>query len=84
MTLKTVAQKLVAIDNLSAKIASGCINACQKLPSPVLVPKRKIDASGKNTNGNIMKISMPILIGRATSKPRTCRMVGVIVLMESY
>jgi hypothetical protein len=79
--LKIVAQKLVTIESFRAKIASGCIKACQKLPSPVLVPKRKIDASGKNTNGNIMKISMPMLIGRATSKPRTCRIVGVTVLM---
>ena len=76
MTLKTVAQKLVAIESFSAKMASGAINAAQNLPSPLLVPKMKIEASGRNTSGSIMKTSMPMLSGRATSNPRTCRIAG--------
>ena len=42
-----------------------------KLVQPWLVPNIKIDASGRNTSGNIMNTSMPMLKGRATSKPRT-------------
>jgi hypothetical protein len=42
-----VAQKLVAIESFKAKIASGAISAAQNLSSPLLVPKIKIEASGK-------------------------------------
>src|SRR5688500_776081 len=81
MTLKTVAQKLVAIESLSAKTASGAMSAAQNLSRPLLVPKMKIDASGRNTSGNIMNTSMPMLRGRTTSNPRTCRIAGAIVLI---
>src|SRR6185503_17408360 len=81
MTLKTVAQKLVAIESLSANTASGCINADQNLSNPLLVPKMKIEASGRKTSGNIMKMSMPMLSGRTTSNPRTCRIAGAILLI---
>src|SRR5215211_1589259 len=81
MTLKTVAQKLVAIESFKAKIASGAINAAQNLSRPLLVPKMKIEASGRNTRGSIMNMSMPMLSGRTTSKPRTCRIDGATVLM---
>jgi hypothetical protein len=79
-----VAQKLVAIESLSAKMASGAINAAQNLSSPLLVPKIKIEASGRKTSGSIMKTSMPILRGRATSNPRTWRIEGTSVLMSSH
>jgi len=69
--LKTVAQKLVTSESLSAKIASGADSADQKLARPLLVPKMKIESSGRKTSGSIMNTSMPMLIGRATSKPRT-------------
>ncbi len=83
MTLKTVAQKLVAIESLRAKIASGAINAAQNLSRPLLVPKMKIEARGRNTSGSIRKTSMPMLKGRATSNPRTCRIAGAKVLIFS-
>ena len=66
-----MAQKLVAIESLSAKTASGAVSAAQKLFNPLLVPKMKIDRSGRNTSGNIMKTSRPMLNGRTTSNPRT-------------
>ena len=47
MTLKTVAQKLVTIESLSAKIASGAVSAAQKLARPLLVPKIKIEAAAE-------------------------------------
>src|SRR5882724_8954844 len=75
-----VAQKLVAIESSSAKTASGAVKAPQNLARPLLVPKIKIEASGKKTSGNIMNTSMPMLKGRATSNPRTCRIVGISVL----
>jgi hypothetical protein len=74
-----VAQKLVAIESFSAKIASGAVKAAQNLSNPLLVPKMKIDKSGRNTSGSIMKTSMPMLSGRTTSNPRTCRIVGATV-----
>ncbi|CAN5532899.1 hypothetical protein BH20ACI3_BH20ACI3_29160 [soil metagenome] len=72
-----MAQKLVTIESLSAKTASGAVSAAQKLAKPLLVPKMKIDESGRNTSGNIMSTSTPMLRGRATSKPRTCRIEGI-------
>src|SRR4051812_44907175 len=84
MTLKTVAQKLVAIESLSANIASGAVSAAQNLSRPLLVPKIKIEASGRNTSGNIMNTSMPILSGRATSNPRTCLIAGAMLLMTLF
>ena len=77
-----MAQKLVAIDNLSAKTASGAVSAAQNLTRPLLVPKIKIDKRGKKTNGSIMNTSMPILSGLTTSKPRTWRMDGMTELMS--
>jgi len=81
MTLNTVAQKLVTIESLSAKTASDAVSAAQKLGNPLLVPKMNIESSGRNTSGSIMNISMPMLSGRITSKPRTCRIVGIIELI---
>jgi len=74
--------KLVAIESLSANIASGAVSAPQNLSSPLLVPKIKIEASGRKTSGSIMNTSMPILSGRATSNPRTCRIAGANELMS--
>ena len=60
----------------------GRISAAQNLSRPLLVPKMKIEASGRKTSGNIIKMSMPMLSGRTTSNPRTCRIAGTIVLMS--
>jgi len=47
-----------------------------------LVPNMKIEASGRNTRGNIMNMSMPILNGLTMSKPRTWRMGVIAVLIR--
>jgi hypothetical protein len=39
----------------------------------------KIDRSGSRTSGSMMPSIMPILTGRATSKPRTCLMAGIFI-----
>jgi hypothetical protein len=52
-------------------MASGAISAAQKLPSPLLVPKMKMDASGSNTSGNMMPSIAATLSGRTTSNPLT-------------
>jgi hypothetical protein len=80
--LKRVAQKLVAMESFKAKTASGVTSAAQKLVRPCRVPKMNIDARGRKTSGNIMKTSMPILKGRATSNPRTCLILGMTVLIS--
>jgi hypothetical protein len=79
--LKTVAQKLVAIESFSAKIASGAVSADQKRGKPLPVPKMKIDASGRNTSGSMRTMSVPILNGLTTSKPCTCRIVETAALI---
>ena len=80
-TLKAVAQKLVTSESFRAKKASGALSADQKLPSPLLVPKIKIDASGSSTSGSMMKSSVPTLKGRTTSNPRTCLNVAILELI---
>jgi len=54
-----------------------------ELVIPVLVPKieRSIDQRQKH-QGSIMKMSRPILKGRAHRNPRTCRIVGMIELIS--
>src|SRR6266536_2906355 len=42
----------------------------------------KIESSGRNTRGSIRKISVPMLTGRATSKPCTWRMVGTVAVID--
>src|SRR5689334_18167441 len=81
MTLKIVAQKLVTIESFKAKIASGCINAFQKLPSPLLVPNMNIEASGSSTSGSIITITVTMLSGLTTSKPRTCLIPETVALI---
>jgi hypothetical protein len=81
--LNIVAQKLVTIESLRAKTASGAIKAAQKFPKPVFVPNQKIEPSGKKTSGSIMNTSMPMLNGRAISKPRTCLIVGIYELISN-
>ena len=67
-----------------AKMASGAVNAAQKLPNPLLVPKRKIEASGNKMSGNMIATIVATLKGFATSKPRTCRIEGTIELILYY
>src|SRR5258708_5067280 len=67
-----VAQKLVIRESLSAKIASGAVSAFQKVPSPLFVPKKKIDASGNKISGSIIDTRMPTLTGRKRSPPLIC------------
>jgi len=83
ITLKTVAQKLVTSDSSNAKIASGVVSAVQNGPKPLLVPKRKIEASGKSTRGSIIPTIVAMLSGRMRSNPRTCRIGAIIVLISS-
>src|ERR1044072_3410775 len=51
-------QELVTTDSFSAKMASGAVRAPQKLRSPLLVPKMKIDASGRSTSGSINRMTI--------------------------
>jgi hypothetical protein len=64
-------------------MASGALRAAQNEPSPLLVPKMKIEASGSRTSGSISSTTIPRLNGRTTSNPRTCRIAEIAALIGS-
>src|SRR5918997_4980538 len=78
-----VAQKLVTTDSFSAKTASDAVSAAQKLRSPLLVPKMKMDASGSKISGSINRMTSPSPNGFAGSNPRTCLIAETAALICS-
>ena len=48
----------------------------------MLVPKIKMDARGKRTSGSIKSTTMLRLKGFTTSKPRTCLIVAIALLIS--
>src|ERR1051325_6915070 len=63
-------------------MASGAVSAAQKLRSPLLVPKMKIDASGSSTSGSINRMTIPSPNGFAGSNPRTCLIAETAALIR--
>src|SRR5215212_9597074 len=63
-------------------MASGAVSAAQKVRSPLLVPKMKMDASGKSTSGSINRMTIPSPNGFDGSNPRTCLIAETAALIR--
>ena len=79
--MKTVAQKLVTIESFSAKIASGAVSAAQKAAEALARPEDKDRSQRQQHQRQHQRDQhVPMLKGRTTSKPRTCRMDARVAL----
>jgi hypothetical protein len=70
---------LVMMDSFSAKTASGATSDDQKTPRPLPGAVDKNRQEWQQDQRQHDASIMPMLIGRATSNPRTCLIAGIFI-----